>query len=190
MPCPLAPRRAAAAQGQQAGRDTLTVGITQYPSTLHPNIESMAAKSYVLGFARRPVTAYDADWRLTCLLCEELPSLENGLAVRETTPDGRPGIRVTWRLREGLRWGDGQPVTSADILFAWEAGRNFETGFGGAEFFRSAYEATAPDARSVTIRFDRVTLRLRRARRPRAARAHRAAALAGRPAQLPHAHRL
>ena len=101
------PRRRAAAQP----RDTLTIGITQYPSTFHPNIENMAAKSYVLGFARRPLTAYDADWQLTCLTCETLPTLENGVAERETTPDGKPGIRVTYRLRDGLRWGDGTPVT-------------------------------------------------------------------------------
>ncbi len=140
-----------------AQRDQLTIGITQFPSTLHPSIEAMMAKTYVHGFTRRPLTVYDQDWRLACLGCDELPSFENGLAVRETTPDGKPGIRVTWRLREGLTWGDGRPVTSEDLLFAWQAGRAFETGFGGAEFFRSAYEATIPDPRSITLRFDRVT---------------------------------
>ncbi|HYF09889.1 MAG TPA: hypothetical protein VD970_19900, partial [Acetobacteraceae bacterium] len=84
-------------------RDTLTIGITQYPSTFHPNIENMAAKSYVLGFVRRPLTAYNADWQLVCLLCDTLPTLENGLAVRETTPDGRPGIRVTYRRARACR---------------------------------------------------------------------------------------
>jgi peptide/nickel transport system substrate-binding protein len=138
-------------------RDTLTIGITQYPSTFHPNIENMAAKSYVLGFARRPLTAYGADWRLTCLTCESLPSLENGGAERETTPDGKPGIRVTNRLREGLRWGDGTPVSAEDLRFAWEAGREAATGFGPAEFYRSAYELIVVDPRTVTIRFDRVT---------------------------------
>jgi peptide/nickel transport system substrate-binding protein len=83
-------------------RDVLTIGITQYPSTLHPNIENMAAKSYVLGFTRRPINARDADWALVCMLCETLPTLENGLAARETTPDGRPGIRVTLRLQHGI----------------------------------------------------------------------------------------
>lgn len=141
----------------QPARDTLTIGITQFPSTLHPNIENMVAKSYVLGFARRPVTAYDADWRLTCLLCETIPTLENGLAVRETTPDGRPGLRVTWVLREGLRWGDGTPVTTEDLRFTWEAGREPATGMGPAEFYRSAYEFIAEDARRFTLRFDRVT---------------------------------
>lgn len=148
---------ATCAAAQPTARDTLTIGITQFPSTFHPNIENMAAKSYVLGFARRPVTAYDADWTLACLFCETLPTLENGLAVRETTPDGKPGLRATWRLREGLRWGDGTPITAEDLRFAWEAGRQEATGFGGTEFYRSAYELIVEDARSVTIRFDRVT---------------------------------
>lgn len=138
-------------------RDTLTIGITQYPSTFHPNIENMAAKSYVLGFARRPLTAYGTDWRLTCLSCETVPGLENGLAARETTPDGKPGIRVTYRLREGLRWGDGTPVSAEDLRFAWEAGREAATGFGPAEYYRSAYELIVVDPRTVTVRFDRVT---------------------------------
>ena len=141
----------------QPAREQLTIGITQYPATLHPNIESMAAKSYVLGFARRPLTIHDHDWRPACMGCETLPSLENGLAQLETTPDGRAGIRVTWRLREGWRWGDGTPVSAEDLLFAWQAGRDFTTGFGGSEFYRSAYEAIVVDPRSITLRFDRVT---------------------------------
>jgi peptide/nickel transport system substrate-binding protein len=141
----------------QAPREQLTIGITQYPATLHPNIESMAAKSYVLGFTRRPLTAHDPEWRLTCLGCETLPTLENGLARLETAPDGRAGIRVTWRLREGWRWGDGTPVSAEDMLFAWQAGRDFATGFGGSEFYRSAYEVIVEDARTITLRFDRIT---------------------------------
>ncbi|MFC7543205.1 hypothetical protein ACFQU2_32245 [Siccirubricoccus deserti] len=112
-----------AAAAQPNGRDTLTIGITQYPSTFHPNIENMAAKSYVLGFARRPLTVYDPDWRLACMLCETLPTLGNGLAALETTPEGKPGIRVTFRLRADARWGDGTPVSAEDLRFAWEAGR-------------------------------------------------------------------
>ncbi len=141
----------------QPTRDQLTIGLTQYPATFHPNIESMAAKSYVLGFTRRPLVVRDPDWNLACLGCETVPTLENGLAERETTPDGKPGIRVTWRLREDWRWGDGTPVSAEDMLFAWQAGRDFSTGFGASEFYRQAYEAIVVDPRTVTLRFDRVT---------------------------------
>lgn len=148
---------AAAPALAQGPRDTLTIGITQYPSTFHPNIEAMAAKSYIHGFTRRPLTARDPDWNLVCLGCETVPTIENGLAVRETTPDGREGIRVTWRLREGWRWGDGTLVSAEDMLFAWQAGRDFTTGFGGSEFYRQAYEAIVVDPRTITLRFDRIT---------------------------------
>jgi peptide/nickel transport system substrate-binding protein len=138
-------------------RESLSMGISQYPATFHPNIENMVAKAYILGFVRRPMTAYDTKWQLTCLACETLPSLENGLAKLEQTPDGKPGIRVTYRLRQGESWADGTPVSAEDLRFAWEAGRAFETGFGPAEFYRSAYELIVEDPRTVTLRFDKVT---------------------------------
>lgn len=141
----------------QTPRDSLTIGLTQYPSTWHPNIEAMAAKSYIEGFARQPVTAYDADWKLACIQCTELPALENGLAQRETTPDGKQGLRVTWKINPDWRWADGTPITAEDFRFAWEAGRAFETGFGGAEFYRSAYEILIDQPNAITIRFDKVT---------------------------------
>ena len=95
----------------RAEHDTLTIGISQFPESFHPGIESMMAKAYVLGFARRPFTVYDADWKLACMLCVELPTIENGLARPETTPDGKPGIAVTYGIRPEARWGDGTPIT-------------------------------------------------------------------------------
>lgn len=147
---------ASPALAQDQRRESLTIGLSQYPSNFHPNIENMAAKAYLLGFALRPVTAFDAAWKQSCIACERLPSLENGDAVLERTPEGKPGIRVTWKLTD-LKWGDGAPVTAEDMRFAWEAGRAFETGFGPAEFYRSAYEFRSEDPRSFTLRFDKVT---------------------------------
>ena len=56
----------------------LRIGMTQFPSTLNPLIDSMLAKSYVLAMTRRPFTIYDQDWALVCMLCTELPTIENG----------------------------------------------------------------------------------------------------------------
>src|SRR4051794_5094837 len=75
-----------------AGRDELTIGITQFPSTLNPNIDVMAAKSYVLGAALRPFTVYDAAWTLSCLLCVDVPTIERGDATPVALSDGRRGI--------------------------------------------------------------------------------------------------
>ena len=76
-------------------KDTLIIGISQFPRNFNPNIESMLAKSYVLAMTRRPLTVYDANWKLQCLLCVDLPDLATDTAKRETTADGKPGIAVT-----------------------------------------------------------------------------------------------
>src|SRR5204862_8273933 len=106
---------AAALPAVAAEHTTLTIGLIQFPSTLNPNIDAMAAKSYVLGMARRPFTVYDADWKLMCLLCTQLPSIENGLAVPVDLPDGKPGgkkgVDLTYTIRSDATWGDGVPVT-------------------------------------------------------------------------------
>src|SRR3546814_2280883 len=54
-----------------SAREQIVIGVAQYPSTLHPNIDSMLAKSYVLGLTERPFTAYDRDWELACFLRSE-----------------------------------------------------------------------------------------------------------------------
>jgi peptide/nickel transport system substrate-binding protein len=144
---------AAPAQGQH---DTLTIGIAQFPSSLQPDIDAEVVRSYALGFVIRPITAFDADWKNTCLLCTELPTLENGLAKRESRPDGRQGMAVTIELKPGLRWGDGQPVTAHDIAFTWKLGSNPDSGFSNANPWDRATSVDVVDDRTVVLHLDRV----------------------------------
>lgn len=112
-----------------AAKDTLTIGIAQFPSSLHPDIDAEAVKRYVDGFVLRPITAFDKDWKNTCLLCTELPSLENGLARIEDLPDGTQGMAVTIKLKPDLKWSDGIALTAKDIAFTWKVGRDPNSGF-------------------------------------------------------------
>jgi peptide/nickel transport system substrate-binding protein len=137
-------------------KDTLTIGITQFPSTFHPNIDEMLAKSYILSATRRPFTTHDPDWQLMCMLCVELPTLENGQAKREQAPDGKHGMAVTFRIQPNARWGDGAPITSDDVIFTWRAGRHPKSGFSGEEFYRRVYKVTPLDAKTFTLHFDKV----------------------------------
>lgn len=141
----------------QAGNDAhLRIGIGQFPSTLHPFFDAMTAKSYVLGMSIRPATAYDINWRPTCFLCTELPTYDNGRAKKETLPDGRRGIAATYTIRPGASWGDGVPVTTKDILFAWEVGKHPQSGVGNGEFFsKDISTITAIDDKNFTIHFSK-----------------------------------
>lgn len=138
-------------------KDDLVIGLTQFPSTLHPDLDSMMAKTYVLAMAARPLTAFGPDWQLTCVLCERLPTFENGLAQRETTADGKTGLALTYTLRGDLFWADGTPVTTADILFTWEVGRHPQSGIANAEMYRRMPKVEAKDAKTFVVHLDRLT---------------------------------
>ena len=60
-----------------------------------------------------PLAGFDPDGNLVPALAEETPSLKN----RGVSPDGRS---VTWRLRKGVQWHDGNPLTADDVVFTWE----------------------------------------------------------------------
>lgn len=138
-------------------KDELVIGITQFPSTLHPNLDSMMAKTYVMAMTARPLTAYDAKWQLVCMLCDRLPSFDNGLAKRETTPQGKQGVALTFTLRDGLYWGDGVPVTTKDIVFTWEMGRHPQSGVANGEMYRRILAIDSKDDKTFTLHLDRLT---------------------------------
>jgi peptide/nickel transport system substrate-binding protein len=143
--------------GDRAPKDELVIGVTQFPSTFHPNIDAMLAKTYILSMTRRPFTAYDTKWQLTAMLAAELPTIENGLAVPEQTPDGKQGIAVTYAIRPDAVWGDGTPVTTRDVIFTWEVGRHPKSGVGNMEFYRSLYKIDVQDDKTFTLHFDKLT---------------------------------
>ena len=151
--CLLLPAAARAAERA----DELAIGVSQFPATLNPLIDPMVAKSYVLGMVRRPLTTYDANWQLVCMLCETLPSFANGLAQKIALPDGKTGLHLTYTLRAGARWDDGTPVTTDDVIFSWQVGRNSQTGVADAELYRRMIAVRAVDARTFTVDMDRVT---------------------------------
>jgi peptide/nickel transport system substrate-binding protein len=141
----------------RAAKDELVIGITQFPSNLHPNIDHMAAKSYVLNMAQRPFTTYDPKWRLICMLCTKLPTIENGLAKIEKQDDGSDGIALTFSIHPDATWGDGTPVTTADVMFTYEVGAHPQSGVSNAELYRRITGIDVVDDKTFVMHVDRVT---------------------------------
>lgn len=138
-------------------KDTLVIGISQFPRNFNPNIESMLVKSYVLAMARRPFIVYDADWKLTCMLCVELPDLKNGTAKIEQTKDGEKGVAITYTIQPKATWGDGVPVTTKDVLFTWKIGRDKRTGFSNIEPFERVTSIDVHDDKKFTVHVSKFT---------------------------------
>lgn len=135
----------------------LKIGVSQYPASFNPLLEASVILSYVNGMTRRPITTYDPDWELVCLLCVELPTFDNGLAVREPLADGGEGVAVTYELKPDIVWGDDTPVTSEDVVFTWEVGKHPLSGVIGAESFRRILSIDVHDERRFTLHLDRIT---------------------------------
>jgi peptide/nickel transport system substrate-binding protein len=135
-------------------RDDLVIGVAQFPASLHPNISSQSTQFYTLGLALRPITAIDVNGRLSCLLCAELPTIENGLARRETRPDGKQGLAVTIKLKPELKWGDGVPLTARDLAFTWRVGHDPAAGFSNTHLWGRATSVDVVDDHTAVLHLD------------------------------------
>jgi len=141
----------------QAQKDELVIGISQFPQGFHPNIASHVALSLINGMTRRPFTVYDAEWKLICQLCTTLPSREAGTIRDWTTPDGKPGLEVDYTIQKGATWGDGKPITTEDVQFTWEIGRNETSGVNNQELYRRMEKIVSKDDKSFTIFWNKRT---------------------------------
>lgn len=138
-------------------KDDLVIGVSQFPGNFNPLINAMVAKAYIHGMTRRPITYYDADWKLVCGLCTELPSIERGTARYETTAEGKPGIAITYTLRSDYSWGDGKPITTEDVVFTWEVGKNKKSGAGNFELFSRITSIDVKDGKTFTLHVNKRT---------------------------------
>ncbi len=137
-------------------KDELVLAMTQAPGTMNPLISSMLAKSLIQNMIARPVTAYDPDWNLVCLVCVELPSIEKKTARIVTLADGRQGIETDVALKP-MKWGDGTPVTAKDIAFTLEVGKHPLSGVASSEGYRRIVKFEIKDDLHFTVTTDRVT---------------------------------
>jgi len=84
------------------------------------------------------------------VLAKEIPTVDNGLVVERD--DGT--VIMTWPLREGVSWHDGEPFTSEDVCFTWR----FVTSEGSQTYNRDHYlgitDCATPDPHTVVFTWD------------------------------------
>ena len=137
-------------------KDELVLAMNQAPGTMNPLISSMLAKSLVSNMTARPLTAYDVKWNLVCLVCTELPTIENGKARIVDLPNGKKGMEIDFELKP-MKWGDGTPLTASDYDFTIQVGKNPVSGVASAEAYNRILKFESKDDLHFTITVDRVT---------------------------------
>lgn len=106
------------AAAQERG-GTLTVALNYDLDTLDPYASGFLTDVQATFLAG--LVAPDHNAQYVPVLVTEVPTLENGGIV--LTDDGTKMV-VTYHLRPDLKWADGEPLTSADIKFTWDAIRD------------------------------------------------------------------
>ena len=94
------------------GGGALRTLFWQAPTSLNPHFSVGAKDSEGCRIFYEPLAAWDPDGNLVPVLAAEIPDVENG----GVSPDGKS---VTWKLKKGVRWHDGEPFTADDVVFNW-----------------------------------------------------------------------
>jgi len=95
---------------------TLTMAIWQEPATLHPYYGTQTVLSVVTRVAVEGLVRPDPEGNYVPVLAKETPTLKNG-GVKLV--GGGTKMDVTYNLLSDVKWSDGAPFTSADVLFTW-----------------------------------------------------------------------
>ena len=149
-----------------AEKKLITIAIQGEPPSFDAVITGASASPTAAGLANVPRIAHDF---LTVQvgtggtgiyeprLASEMPSPDKG--TWQVNPDGT--MDMTWKLRPNIKWHDGAPFTSGDLLFTFQVRRDRDivqvsAGGGRPDLMVSA---TAPDPLTFAVHWSQVYVR-------------------------------
>lgn len=110
------------------------------PSGLIPMLAGEAAASAVAQNIFSSLLRYDKNLELVGELAESW----------QVSPDQKV---ITFRLKPNLKWADGKPLTSADVLFTWKLITDDKTRTPYGSDYKLVVSAETPDARTFRVSY-------------------------------------
>lgn len=124
----------------------LNIIYYQAPSILNPYLSSGTKDIESSSLVIEPLARFNEVGDLVPYLATVIPTEENGdLSADRTT--------ITWRLKPGLLWSDGTPVTAEDVIFTWQYCTHPEGGCAQAAKFEGVKTVEALDPQTVKVTF-------------------------------------
>ena len=96
----------------------IIIGDWQEANQFNPFYAGQVTEANVASAVWATLVVFTNDYKYAPDLAAEVPTLDNGGVVVPGT--GGDGMTVTWKLRSGLLWSDGEPLTCDDFKFAQE----------------------------------------------------------------------
>ncbi|HEX5828881.1 MAG TPA: peptide ABC transporter substrate-binding protein, partial [Candidatus Limnocylindrales bacterium] len=101
-----------------AAGGTAIVGDWQEATQFNPYYLTQVTEANVASAAWSTLVTLTHDYKYAPDLAVDVPTLENGGVM--VPGDNGDAMTVTWTLRDGLKWSDGEPLTCDDVKYAWE----------------------------------------------------------------------
>jgi len=154
---PAAPRLSVSQYQPEAARregGSLVIGDWESPTNFSPLFNDELPAREIDSLLYAGLTRLDAQLHPVADLLSELPTLDNGgvswdRAARRMT--------VSYRLRAGLHWSDGQPITAEDVKFTWQVIRESQPGSAlNADGYSTIADLQVQGSLRFTIAFSRI----------------------------------
>lgn len=119
--------------------DTLRVGWTSEPDILNPLTAYSTESLQVTNLIYEPLLGYDTELELSYKLAESFEYSEDNKTV-------------TYKLKEGVTWHDGEPFTSADVVGTYNIVKDYEIS-EAAQYTTDLEKVEAPDDYTIVMTF-------------------------------------
>ncbi|HLW59450.1 MAG TPA: peptide ABC transporter substrate-binding protein [bacterium] len=136
----------AAAPGARGASGVLKMLYWQAPTILNPHLTGSNQDLQAARLCLEPLLTVDVAGAFTPVLAAAVPTRANG----GLSADGRS---VTYKLKRGIRWADGQPFSAQDVIFTWRFITNKQTGATWYASYDGIETVEAPDPSTVKITF-------------------------------------
>jgi peptide/nickel transport system substrate-binding protein len=104
---------APAAGGARGAGGPLKVLMWQGPTITNIHLTQGTKDNIAARFCTEPLMSVGADGSFSPVLAAEVPSKDNGGL-------GADGQTVTYKLKPGVKWADGEPFTADDVVFTYQ----------------------------------------------------------------------
>jgi peptide/nickel transport system substrate-binding protein len=136
----------AAAPATRGGSGTLKLLYWQAPTILNPHLAQGTKDFHAARICCEPLLTVDAAGNFSPVLAANVPSRANGQVPAD-------GTSVTYKLKQGIKWADGRPFTSDDVVFTYQFVANKQTGATTYGTYTNVAKVEPLDAYTVKITF-------------------------------------
>ncbi len=146
MPAPTEAAAPTEPPAQPAEPKTIIFGLYQEPDVLNPFIATQYAADEVSKMVVEGLVDVDPDGNFYPVLAEDVPSIANGMVSED-------GLNVTYHLKKGVVWADGEPFTCDDVKYTWEIVTTPDSGAVNTAGYDKIESVTCPDPETVQVTF-------------------------------------